>query len=125
MQWLSAALGGYVTGRLRTRWVGLHTHQAFFRDTAHGFITWSLATRAAALFFASAAGSSVRSNDESETLSLIPQRHSQAASERALLRQRNDVLKIVSDGADWTPTAPQRRMHTALQRPDPSVEGMP
>jgi hypothetical protein len=44
MQWISAALGGYIAGRLRTRWVGTHTHEVFFRDTAHGFVTWSLAT---------------------------------------------------------------------------------
>jgi hypothetical protein len=43
-QSISAALGGYITGRLRTRWVGTHTHEVFFRDTAHGFITWCMAT---------------------------------------------------------------------------------
>jgi hypothetical protein len=43
-QWISAALGGYIAGRLRTRWVGTHTHEVFFRDTAHGLITWSVAT---------------------------------------------------------------------------------
>lgn len=44
MQWLSSALGGYITGRLRTRWVGLHTSEVFFRDTAHGLIAWAVAT---------------------------------------------------------------------------------
>jgi hypothetical protein len=43
-QWISAGLGGYIAGRLRTRWVGTHTHEVFFRDTAHGFITWAVAT---------------------------------------------------------------------------------
>jgi hypothetical protein len=43
-QWVSAALGGYIAGRLRTRWVGTHTHEVFFRDTAHGLITWAVAT---------------------------------------------------------------------------------
>jgi hypothetical protein len=43
-QWFSAALGGYIAGRLRTKWVGTHTHEVFFRDTAHGFVTWSVAT---------------------------------------------------------------------------------
>lgn len=43
-QWISAGLGGYIAGRLRTRWYGTHTHEVFFRDTAHGLITWSLAT---------------------------------------------------------------------------------
>jgi hypothetical protein len=43
-QWFSAALGGYLAGRLRTRWVGTHTHEVFFRDTAHGFVTWAVAS---------------------------------------------------------------------------------
>ena len=43
-QWVSAALGGYIAGRLRTRWIGTHPHEVFFRDTAHGLITWSVAT---------------------------------------------------------------------------------
>lgn len=44
VQWLSAGIGGYVTGRLRSRWATLHTHEVFFRDTAHGLITWASAT---------------------------------------------------------------------------------
>jgi hypothetical protein len=43
-QWVSAALGGYLAGRLRTRWIGTHAHEVFFRDTAHGLITWAVAT---------------------------------------------------------------------------------
>ena len=44
VQWLSSGLGGYLTGRLRTKWVGVHTVETFFRDTAHGFMAWALAT---------------------------------------------------------------------------------
>ena len=44
VHWISAGVGGYIAGRLRTRWVSLHTHEVFFRDTAHGFITWATAT---------------------------------------------------------------------------------
>jgi hypothetical protein len=44
VQWLSSALGGYLTGRLRTKWTAVHTNEVFFRDTAHGFISWALAT---------------------------------------------------------------------------------
>ena len=43
-QWISAGVGGYIAGRLRTRWVGTHTHEVFFRDTAHGLITWAVAS---------------------------------------------------------------------------------
>jgi hypothetical protein len=44
MHWLSSGLGGYLTGRLRTRWSGLHTHEVFFRDTANGFLSWAVAS---------------------------------------------------------------------------------
>jgi len=43
-QWISAGLGGYIAGRLRTRWHGTHTHEVFFRDTAQGLVTWAVAT---------------------------------------------------------------------------------
>jgi hypothetical protein len=54
VQWLSSGIGGYITGRLRTKWVRVHTHEVFFRDTAHGFLAWSLASVVGALMFASA-----------------------------------------------------------------------
>lgn len=41
---MSSAIGGYLSARLRTKWVGIHTNEAFFRDTAHGFIAWAFAT---------------------------------------------------------------------------------
>lgn len=44
MQWVSSGIGGYLTGRLRTKWVGTHTHEVFFRDTAHGLLSWAVAT---------------------------------------------------------------------------------
>jgi len=43
-QWLSSALAGYVTGRLRTKWTGIHSHEVLFRDTAHGLLAWAVAT---------------------------------------------------------------------------------
>ena len=58
-QWLASGLGGYLTGRLRTKWAGLHTHEVFFRDTANGFLMWALATIAGAVLLASAASSVV------------------------------------------------------------------
>jgi hypothetical protein len=41
---MSSAIGGYLSARLRTKWVGIHTNEAFFRDTAHGFVAWAFAT---------------------------------------------------------------------------------
>lgn len=59
VQWISSGLGGFLAGRLRTKWVRLHAHEIFFRDTAHGFLAWSLASVAGALLFASATASTV------------------------------------------------------------------
>jgi hypothetical protein len=38
VQTIASSIGGYLTGRLRVKWVAVHTHEVFFRDTAHGFI---------------------------------------------------------------------------------------
>jgi hypothetical protein len=43
IQWISAGIGGYVAGRLRTAWTGLHTDEVYFRDTAHGVMAWAVA----------------------------------------------------------------------------------
>ena len=56
-QWLSSLVGGYLTGRLRVKWHGTHTDEVFFRDTAHGFLTWSVATVVIAGISARAASS--------------------------------------------------------------------
>src|SRR5262249_2646527 len=40
----SSAAGGYLAGRLRTKGVGVHNNEVFFRDTAHGLLAWALAT---------------------------------------------------------------------------------
>jgi hypothetical protein len=54
---LASTIGGYVAGRLRTKWAGVHTHEVFFRDTAHGFLVWGLATVLGAAVLTAAAGS--------------------------------------------------------------------
>jgi hypothetical protein len=52
---MSSAIGGYLAARLRTKWTGLHTNEVFFRDTAHGFVAWALATVLSASVLAAAA----------------------------------------------------------------------
>jgi hypothetical protein len=52
---LASTIGGYIAGRLRTKWLGVHTHEVFFRDTAHGFLAWALATVVSAAFLTAAA----------------------------------------------------------------------
>ena len=53
----ASALGGYLAGRLRTRWATLHTDEVYFRDTAHGLLSWSVAMVVTAGLLTSAAAS--------------------------------------------------------------------
>ena len=50
---LSSSIGGYIAGRLRTRWIGVHSDEVYFRDTAHGFIAWAFASVLGAVLLAS------------------------------------------------------------------------
>ncbi|MGB6536504.1 MAG: hypothetical protein WBF58_11150 [Xanthobacteraceae bacterium] len=53
---MSSAVGGYLAARLQSKWVGAHTHEIFFRDTAHGFIAWAFATLLSASALSSVTG---------------------------------------------------------------------
>jgi hypothetical protein len=44
MQLIASSMGGYLAGRLRTKWANIHTDEVYFRDTAHGFVAWALAS---------------------------------------------------------------------------------
>lgn len=54
---LSSSIGGYIAGRLRSRWVGVHADEVYFRDTAHGFVAWALASVIGAALLATPASS--------------------------------------------------------------------
>jgi hypothetical protein len=57
VQILASAMGGYLAGRLRTKWVSLHSHEVYFRDTSHGFLSWAVGLVIAALFLSASAAS--------------------------------------------------------------------
>jgi hypothetical protein len=59
-QLAASGMGGYLAGRLRTKWVEVHTDEVYFRDTAHGFLAWAVASLATAALLTSAIGSIVR-----------------------------------------------------------------
>jgi hypothetical protein len=56
---IASALGGYLAGRLRTKWVDLHSDEVYFRDTAHGFLAWAVAFVITAAFVIFSASSMV------------------------------------------------------------------
>jgi hypothetical protein len=52
-QLAASAVGGYLAGRLRIKWASVHSDEVYFRDTAHGMLTWALATLITAVLLAS------------------------------------------------------------------------
>jgi hypothetical protein len=58
-QLLASGVGGYLAGRLRSKWVRVHDHEVVFRDTAHGLLTWALASLASAALLGSVIASLV------------------------------------------------------------------
>lgn len=58
-QLAASGLGGYLAGRLRTKWAGVQADEVYFRDTAHGFLAWAVATLVTAALLTSALGSIV------------------------------------------------------------------
>ena len=56
-QFIAFAMGGYLAGRLRTRWSSIHNDEVHFRDTANGFLVWAVAVVVTVAFLAAAASS--------------------------------------------------------------------
>ncbi len=56
---IASGIGGYVAGRLGSRWSNVHVDEVYFRDTAHGFVAWGLSTLLAVVFLGSVVSSIV------------------------------------------------------------------
>lgn len=54
MSLAASGVGGYMAGRLRTKWAGVRSDEVYFRDTAHGLLAWGISTLAMATLLASA-----------------------------------------------------------------------
>ncbi|WP_345814513.1 hypothetical protein AAGS40_20050 [Paraburkholderia sp. PREW-6R] len=66
---LSSGLGGYLAGRLRRRWLATDADEVHFRDTAHGFLSWAVATLFTAALLTSAASGVVRAGAQTAATS--------------------------------------------------------
>ena len=58
-QLAASGVGGYLAGRLRTKWLQVHVDEVYFRDTAHGLLAWAVATLATAALLSSVIGAIV------------------------------------------------------------------
>jgi len=60
-QIIASGAGGYIAGRLRVKWAYMHGDEVYFRDTAHGFLAWCVATLVTATLVAGSVSSLVSS----------------------------------------------------------------
>lgn len=58
-QLIAAGVGGYLAGRLRTKWIATDADEVYFRDTAHGFLAWAVSALMTAALLTSMIGSIV------------------------------------------------------------------
>jgi hypothetical protein len=109
VQWLASGMGGYIAGRLRTKWVNTHTHEVFFRDTAHGFITWAIGTVLVAAFLASAGTAAVSGGVHATTAvaSAAAASGTQAAAQSVSPYTLDTLFR--SPRSDSTPIPPEAR----------------
>jgi hypothetical protein len=61
---IASGLGGYLAGRLRTKWSTLDRDEVFFRDTAHGFLVWAVSVMVTLFLLGSAVSVIVSSGAE-------------------------------------------------------------
>ncbi|UXL38443.1 hypothetical protein N7D90_23390 [Pseudomonas fragi] len=60
-QIIASGMGGYLAGRLRVKWTNMHGDEVYFRDTAHGFLAWAVATLVTATLIAGSVSSVIGS----------------------------------------------------------------
>jgi hypothetical protein len=92
MQLISSSVAGYLAGRLRTKWINLHVHEVYFRDTAHGFLAWAVGLVIAAAFLASAATSLVHGAQRGDVMATNASGPAESAGGRDLDRYYVDEL---------------------------------
>ena len=107
-QWLSSALAGYMAGRLRTRYTGIHTKEVLFRDTAHGLLAWAVSTAiVGAVAFSvttSAASSAANAASASVSYATDTMLRSSRPNSAASAEIRGEITRLLARGEDLQPS---------------------
>jgi hypothetical protein len=98
MAMISSAVGGYLAGRLRTKWTGVHSDEVYFRDTAHGLLAWAFASVLGATLLASPAASLIggAASGATQAVSTSSQSGAMDSGNDLNSADRTYVAKIVS-----------------------------
>jgi hypothetical protein len=98
---LASTVGGYLAGRLRNKWAGVHHDEVYFRDTAHGFLAWAFAT----VLGATVLGAATTHILAGASAGLIPAAGASAASAASNPTDTYVDSLLRADTAPGTPTA--------------------
>lgn len=121
-QLLSSALGGYLAGRLRTKWVDIHSDEVYFRDTAHGFLAWAVASLATAVLLTSviasilSGGASVVggvSNTASMAAMAVNETQSSSLSQQEVEQRVSEIYTRIQSELQDSETANKEAAETA------------
>ena len=103
-QVVAYGMGGYLAGRLRTRWITAHSDEVYFRDTAHGFLSWAVATLATAILLTSVIGSIIGTGVKSATVM------TSELSNRAEIKNSNNLIpNPITDQIDYSTSSLLRK----------------
>jgi hypothetical protein len=142
MAMISSAIGGYLAGRLRTKWTGVHSDEVYFRDTSHGFLAWAFASVIGAVLLATpatsllggavsgaaqGAASSAQSGPMDGYVDTLLRSDAPAAQQASPAESRGELVRLFStsfrNGNDMTPNdrtyvAKVVAARTGLSQPD-------
>lgn len=121
-QLLSSALGGYLAGRLRTKWTDVHTDEVYFRDTAHGFLAWAVASLATATLLTSVISSILSggasmvsgvSNTATMAAMAVNESQTQGLSQQEVEQRVSDIYSRIQSELKDSETANKEAAETA------------
>lgn len=116
-QLVASGMGGYLAGRLRTKWVDTQRDEVFFRDTAHGFLAWAVSSLVTAALLTSAMGAMTNRGVQA-VASVVVADASKSEGPQAyfidtLFRRDGDALKTAAPPATPAPLSEVSRIFMA------------
>lgn len=98
-QLIASAVGGYLAGRLRTKWVATDADEVYFRDTAHGFLAWAVSALMTAALLSSAIGSIISTGVQagSTATAITASSAAAAGAEMAKYNSNNEPVRYFMD----------------------------
>ena len=125
-QLIASGVGGYLAGRLRTKWVATDADEVYFRDTAHGFLAWAVSALMAAALLTSMIGSIVSSGIQAGGTAAAVTAGSAAAAgaEVAKYNSNNEPMRYFMDSlfrrGIYTAPAASALGESGVQEPSPA-----